>query len=48
MYVNNLGAFVGRTVPVAGWLLLANDFAQITFKTMTTYHRIARGGDKIW
>ncbi|MFU9137121.1 STM2901 family protein [Erwinia tasmaniensis] len=48
MYVNNLGAFVGRTVPVVGWLLLANDFAQITFKTMITYNRIARGGDKVW
>ncbi|QKJ85412.1 hypothetical protein PMPD1_0433 [Paramixta manurensis] len=48
MYVNNLGAFVGRTVPVVGWLLLANDFARITFNTTTTYNRIARGDDKVW
>lgn len=48
MYVNNLGAFVGRTVPVVGWLLLANDFAQISFKTMVTYNRIARSNDKVW
>lgn len=48
MFVNNLGAFVGRTVPVVGWLILANDFSRITFNTMTTYNRIARGGDKVW
>jgi len=48
MYVNNLGAFVGRTVPVVGWVLLANDFSQITYKTVVTYNRIARGDDKVW
>ncbi|MFE8100423.1 hypothetical protein RBA71_02860 [Brenneria goodwinii] len=48
MWVNNLGAFVGRTVPVVGWVLLANDFANITFKTVVSYNRIARGDDKVW
>lgn len=48
MYVNNLGAFVGRTVPVTGWVLLANDFSQITYKTVVTYNRIARVDDKVW
>lgn len=48
MMVNNLGKFVGRTVPVAGWVLLTNDFVTITFKATSHYNRIARGSDKIW
>lgn len=48
MFVNKLGAFVGRAVPLVGWLLLANDFARIIFNTMTTYNRIAGGDDKVW
>ena len=48
MMVNNLGKFVGRTVPVVGWVLLANDFATITFKATSHYNSIARGKDKIW
>lgn len=48
MWVNNLGAFVGRTIPVVGWTLLASDFAKIIFKTVANYNRIARGDDKIW
>lgn len=48
MMVNNLGAFVGRTVPVLGWGLLTKDVALITFNTLHKYNKIARGGDKIW
>lgn len=48
MWVNNLGKFVGRAVPVIGWVLLANDVAIITYKATTTYNRIARGNDRIW
>jgi hypothetical protein len=48
MMTNNLGAFVGRTVPVFGWVLLAGDVAQIVFKTMNTYNTIARKEDRIW
>lgn len=48
MYVNNLGAFVGRAVPVVGWVLLASDVALIAFKTTSHYNKIARGNDKIW
>ncbi|MEE4409510.1 MULTISPECIES: STM2901 family protein [unclassified Serratia (in: enterobacteria)] len=47
-FVNNLGAFVGRTVPVLGWVILAYDVSSIAFKATTTYNRIARGSDKIW
>lgn len=46
--VNNLGVFVGRSVPVVGWILLANDVSQIAFNTTIEYNRTARGKDKIW
>ncbi|EFM20037.1 MULTISPECIES: STM2901 family protein [unclassified Pantoea] len=47
-WVNNLGAFVGRAVPVVGWLILANDVAQISFHTVHRYNLIVRPEDKIW
>jgi len=48
MWVNNLGKFVGRAVPVVGWTLFANDVATIFYKTTSTYNKIARGNDKVW
>ncbi|RQM37305.1 STM2901 family protein [Erwinia psidii] len=48
MMVNNLGAFVGRSVPVLGWALVASDVAVISFRATTKYNAIARGKDKIW
>lgn len=48
MWVNNLGKFVGRTVPVVGWVLLANDVETIVYKSTSHYNKIARGDDKIW
>ncbi|WP_294907606.1 STM2901 family protein [Tatumella sp. UBA2305] len=47
-FVNNLGAFVGRTVPVLGWVIVASDIAIIIFKATANYNRIARGNDRIW
>ncbi len=48
MWVNNLGKFVGRTIPVLGWVLLASDIATIFYKATSRYNKIARGNDKIW
>lgn len=48
MYVNNLGKFVGRLIPVIGWVLIANDVATIVYKATSHYNKIARGNDKIW
>lgn len=48
MWVNNLGKFVGRAVPVLGWVLLANDVITIVYKATSHYNKIARGNDKIW
>lgn len=46
--VNPPGAFVGRTVPVLGWVIVASDVATIAFRATVNYNRIARGNDKIW
>lgn len=48
MMTNNLGAFVGRTIPVIGWALVASDVSQIVYKTVNTYNTIARKEDRIW
>lgn len=48
MMTNNLGAFVGRIIPVIGWALLASDVAQIVYKTVNVYNTIAREEDRVW
>lgn len=47
-YVTNLGAFVGRSLPVLGWTLVASDLAQICYKTLIKYNTIAHKKDRIW
>ncbi|MEP8984047.1 STM2901 family protein [Enterobacter cloacae] len=47
-YVTNLGAFVGRGLPVIGWTLVASDLAQICYKTLKMYNTIAYKKDRIW
>lgn len=47
-YVTNLGAFVGRGLPVIGWTLVASDLAQICYKTLKMYNTIAHKKDRIW
>jgi hypothetical protein len=39
IFVKNLGAFAGRTVPVVGWLILAYDVVAITEASVTEYNR---------
>lgn len=36
----NLGAFVGRTVPIFGWALVAYDVSRIMWNTVATYNAI--------
>ncbi|MEE4481622.1 hypothetical protein V2T44_01415 [Serratia ficaria] len=43
-----LSAFVGRAVPVVGWVIAASDVTYITWKATARYNTIARGNDKIW
>ncbi|WP_343551685.1 STM2901 family protein [Pantoea sp.] len=47
-YVNNLGAFVGRWIPILGIVILAYDVSAISYKTTARYNLIARGNDKLW
>jgi hypothetical protein len=47
MWVNNLGAFAGRTVPVLGWVILAHDVTMISYRTVSRYNSIARPEDNI-
>ncbi|WP_312415444.1 STM2901 family protein [Pseudescherichia sp.] len=46
--VARIGTFVGRTVPVFGWLILASDVSQITYRSIRDYNIIARNKDKLW
>jgi hypothetical protein len=47
-YVRNLGAFVGRWIPVLGIVIIAADVSAIAYKATSRYNTIARGNDKIW
>ncbi|MGO2466763.1 MAG: STM2901 family protein [Serratia proteamaculans] len=46
--VSNIGTFVGRTVPVVGWVILAYDVSRISVDSVVTYNKIARVGDRLW
>ncbi|CAG2294274.1 MULTISPECIES: STM2901 family protein [Burkholderia] len=46
--VRNIGTFVGRTIPVLGWVILARDISIIAGKTVAHYNRVAREGDRLW
>jgi hypothetical protein len=43
----NLGAFIGRSVPVVGWIILTYDITQIMWKTISTYNNYVSQNDRI-
>jgi hypothetical protein len=45
---SRLATFVGRTIPVVGWAVLAVDIAQISYEAMVRYNRIVGKDDLIW
>jgi hypothetical protein len=47
-YVTNLGAFVGRWIPIIGIFVIAADVSIITYKATNKYNTIARENDKLW
>lgn len=47
-FTTNLGAFVGRTVPIVGWVILAYDVIRITEKTISKYNALATPEDRIF
>ena len=46
-FTHNLGAFVGRAIPIVGEVMLAADAAEIMWKTVTTYNALVRTEDRI-
>ncbi len=46
-FTRNLGAFVGRTIPIVGEVMLAADAAAIMWKTVTTYNSLVKMEDRI-
>ncbi|WP_206951299.1 STM2901 family protein [Trinickia acidisoli] len=46
-FTRNLGAFVGRAVPVVGELFLARDAFMIMRNTVVTYNRLAKPDDRL-
>lgn len=47
-FTNNLGRFVGRTVPVVGWLVLAYDVSAIILRSIRRFNMIALPEDRLW
>lgn len=47
-YVTNLGAFVGRWIPIIGIFVIAADVTTIAFRATNKYNTIARENDKLW
>lgn len=45
---HKLSNFIGRAVPVVGWVILARDVADISFHTVKRYNTVAHGEDKLW
>lgn len=43
----NLGAFVGRAVPVVGTVMLATDAAIVTWNTVQVYNGIVKPEDRV-
>lgn len=43
----NLGAFVGRTIPVFGWALLAYDVSRIMWNTVATYNAMVPANQRL-
>ena len=43
----NLGAFVGRAVPVVGWIVLANDVAHIMWNAVSTCNAMVVPEDRL-
>lgn len=46
-FTRNLGAFVGRTIPVIGELFLARDAFMIMRNTVVTNNRLAKPDDRL-
>jgi len=48
LFTHKLSTFVGRAIPVVGWVIMARDVADISFHSVRLYNTLARGKDKLW
>ncbi|RDK04821.1 STM2901 family protein [Paraburkholderia lacunae] len=48
IFTHKIGAFVGRTIPVVGEVLLARDAWIISVNTVHNYNRLVRPEDKVF
>jgi hypothetical protein len=46
-FTRNLGAFVGRTIPGVGWILLASDVSVIIYRSINAYNRLVKQEDRL-
>lgn len=46
LFTRNIGKFVGRAVPVVGWIILAYDVTVITRRTISEYNRRVSDADQ--
>jgi hypothetical protein len=47
VFTRNLGAFVGRTIPIVGEVMLTVDATQIMWKTISTYNSLVKPEDQL-
>ena len=45
-FTRELGAFVGRAVPVVGWVITAADLSVIMYRSVLEYNRLVKPEDR--
>ncbi|CAD9218822.1 conserved hypothetical protein [Burkholderia cenocepacia] len=46
--VRNIGVFVGRAVPVVGWVIAAKDVTMISIRSVSRYNALVKPEDKVF
>ncbi|MCA7923084.1 hypothetical protein LGM35_11385 [Burkholderia cenocepacia] len=46
--VRNIGVFVGRAVPVVGWVIAAKDVTMISVRSVSRYNALVKPEDKVF
>jgi len=46
--VRNIGVFVGRAVPVVGWVIAANNVTTISIRSVSRYNALVKPEDKVF
>jgi hypothetical protein len=46
-FTKNIGRFVGRTIPIIGWVILAADVVVIMYRSQSEYNKIVDESDQL-